>query len=72
MYTFATAKAKRCVSSAWLECLPVTQEVTGSSPVRTAKAFQLEGFLLFVRTTLTHVTFTVRVLSVATLESALF
>ena len=25
-----------CVSSAWLECLPVTQEVTGSSPVRTA------------------------------------
>ena len=27
-----------CVSSAWLECLPVTQEVTGSSPVRTAKA----------------------------------
>jgi hypothetical protein len=30
----------------------------------------MEGFLLFVRTTLTHVTFTVRVLSVATLESA--
>ena len=27
----------RCVSSAWLECLPVTQEVTGSSPVRTAR-----------------------------------
>ena len=30
----------------------------------------MEGFLLIVRTTLTHVTFTVRVLSVATLESA--
>ena len=38
--TFATAietDTTRCVSSAWLECLPVTQEVTGSSPVRTAE-----------------------------------
>ena len=38
--TFAPAIRKGhnawCVSSAWLECLPVTQEVTGSSPVRTA------------------------------------
>ena len=40
IHTFATANkemSERCVSSAWLECLPVTQEVTGSSPVRTAK-----------------------------------
>ena len=35
-YNFATANETRCVSSARLECLPVTQEVTGSSPVRTA------------------------------------
>ena len=34
------------------------------------KSLPMEGFLLIVRTTLTHVTFTVRVLSVATLESA--
>ena len=33
----ATNMSNWCVSSAWLECLPVTQEVTGSSPVRTAK-----------------------------------
>ena len=26
----------RSGSSAWLECLPVTQEVAGSSPVRSA------------------------------------
>ena len=32
----ATNMSNWCVSSAWLECLPVTQEVTGSSPVRTA------------------------------------
>ena len=32
--TFATAK--RCVSSVWLEYMPVTHGVTGSSPVRTA------------------------------------
>ena len=40
MRTFATAietDTTMCVSSAWLECLPVTQEVTGSSPVRTAE-----------------------------------
>ena len=28
---------KRCGSSAWLECRPVTPEVAGSSPVRTAE-----------------------------------
>ena len=28
-----------CVSSAWLEYMPVTHGVTGSSPVRTAKVF---------------------------------
>ena len=38
-----------CVSSAWLECLPVTQEVTGSSPVRTAKeiSFEISFFLSY-------------------------
>ncbi len=30
-------------SSVWLECLPVTQEVAGSSPVRSAK--QKTGFI---------------------------
>ena len=35
--TFALANKKWCVSSAWLECMPVTHEVTGSSPVRTAE-----------------------------------
>ena len=41
--TFAPATAKKSSlscwsgSSAWLECLPVTQEVAGSSPVQTAK-----------------------------------
>ena len=39
----------RCVSSAWLECLPVTQEVTGSSPVRTAERDLRVSFLLLVR-----------------------
>ena len=39
----------RCVSSAWLECLPVTQEVTGSSPVRTAERDPRVSFLLLVR-----------------------
>ena len=44
-------KRGRCVSSAWLECLPVTQEVTGSSPVRTAgssiiKKYGTRTFLL--------------------------
>ena len=37
----ATNMSNWCVSSAWLECLPVTQEVTGSSPVRTAKKERL-------------------------------
>ena len=31
----------RCVSSVGLECLPVTQEVTGSSPVHTANRMKL-------------------------------
>ncbi len=30
-------KILRSGSSVWLECLPVTQEVAGSSPVRTAQ-----------------------------------
>ncbi len=29
---------KRCGSSAWLEYMPVTHGVAGSSPVRTAKS----------------------------------
>ena len=29
-------KLSRTGSSVWLECLPVTQEVAGSSPVRSA------------------------------------
>ena len=37
----------RCVSSAWLECLPVTQEVTGSSPVRTAERDPRVSFFAF-------------------------
>ena len=49
--TFAPAIRKGhnawCVSSAWLECLPVTQEVTGSSPVRTAKEEKPSGFSSF-------------------------
>ena len=32
---------KRCCSSVWLECLPVTQEVASSSLVSTAKASQI-------------------------------
>ena len=38
-------KEKRCGSSAWLECRPVTPEVAGSSPVRTAnKSLKLSNF----------------------------
>ena len=43
LFTFAVPKRKKaakgenwCGSSAWLEYLPVTQGVAGSSPVRTA------------------------------------
>ena len=62
-YTFASrlrenanrTKDYWCVSSAWLECLPVTQEVTGSSPVRTAFLIKLvnsvSGFPLCKRET---------------------
>ena len=39
-----------CVSSVWLECLPVTQEVTGSSPVRTAKEPSIWVAFLFDKT----------------------
>ena len=50
--TFAPAIRKGhnawCVSSAWLECLPVTQEVTGSSPVRTARKSQKDFLFLCV------------------------
>ena len=35
----------RCVSSAWLEYMPVTHGVTGSSPVRTAAIAFLSGRL---------------------------
>ncbi len=35
----------RCVSSAWLEYMPVTHGVTGSSPVRTAATAFLSGRL---------------------------
>ena len=44
LFTFAVPKRKKaakgenwCGSSAWLEYLPVTQGVAGSSPVRTAE-----------------------------------
>ncbi len=40
-------RSTRCVSSVWLEYMPVTHGVTGSSPVRTAKAFpSREGFFV--------------------------
>ena len=32
----------RSGSSAWLECLPVTQEVAGSSPVRSATILETD------------------------------
>ena len=69
-YTFATAKLPRCVSSAWLECLPVTQEVTGSSPVRTAERDLRVSFCFWCVQSLTLFPLEVRVLSPLCSESA--
>ena len=42
------SKQNWCRSSVWLECLPVTQEVDGSSPFGTAKKDVVYGvFFLF-------------------------
>ena len=47
--TFATLKRKkRCGSSVWLECRPVTPEVTSSSLARTAKKSTRNDGLLFL------------------------
>ena len=57
LLTFASANKNWCVSSAWLECLPVTQEVTGSSPVRTAGSLpnrKASCFLYIPQNTLVH------------------
>ncbi len=40
--------SKRCGSSAWLEYMPVTHGVAGSSPVRTAKRLSFRQPFLFV------------------------
>ena len=37
------ARTQWCVSSAWLECRPVTAEVMGSSPIHTAKPLRNSG-----------------------------
>ena len=60
----------RCVSSAWLECLPVTQEVTGSSPVRTAERDLRVSFCFWYVQSLTSFPLEVRVLSPLCSESA--
>ena len=44
-YTFAISK--RCGSSAWLEYMPVTHGVAGSSPVRTAKSDWKQSLFCF-------------------------
>ena len=41
-------KIARCGSSAWLERRPVTPEVEGSSPFRTAKVLEISSGLFFV------------------------
>ena len=46
MHIFAIPK--RCGSSAWLEYMPVTHGVAGSSPVRTAKATFSGCFFYFI------------------------
>ena len=37
------ARTQWCVSSAWLECRPVTAEVMGSSPIHTARPLRNSG-----------------------------
>ena len=39
-----------CGSSVWLECRPVTPEVEGSSPFRTAVTPDFQGFICFTNT----------------------
>ena len=51
-FIFALANRKRgcqrCGSSAWLEYMPVTHGVAGSSPVRTARALgEIRALFLF-------------------------
>ena len=41
------SKQNWCRSSVWLECLPVTQEVDGSSPFGTAKWNDLQNCSIF-------------------------
>ena len=42
------SKQSWCRSSVWLECLPVTQEVDGSSPFGTAKQRDVRNDVSFL------------------------